>query len=57
MDEEAQEPLKKAISHLRLTGRSYDKVLKISRTVADLDNSDMINAKHIAEAVQYRGNA
>lgn len=55
MDAEAQELLKKAIAHLRLTGRSYDKVLKISRTIADLDDAEIILSKHIAEAIQYRG--
>jgi len=55
-DSEAEELMKKAISHFRLTGRSYDKILKVSRTIADLDGSEMLLAKHIAEAVQYRNN-
>ncbi|MCX5749914.1 MAG: YifB family Mg chelatase-like AAA ATPase [Candidatus Saganbacteria bacterium] len=54
LDEEAEELMKKAILHFRLTGRSYDKILKISRTIADLETSEQISARHIAEAVQYR---
>jgi magnesium chelatase family protein len=54
LDSDAEELMKKAISHFRLTGRSYDKILKVSRTIADLDGEENILAKHVAEAVQYR---
>lgn len=46
--------VRKAIDHYGLSARAYHKVLKISRTIADLDQSDKINPEHISEAIQYR---
>ena len=52
--DEAANLLKRAMQDLYLSARSYDKVLKISRTIADLGKSDEILPEHIAEAIQYR---
>lgn len=51
---EAQELIKKAFNQLSLSMRGYHKVLKLSRTIADLENSDMIETAHVREALMYR---
>ncbi|MEO0184793.1 MAG: YifB family Mg chelatase-like AAA ATPase [candidate division WOR-3 bacterium] len=54
IDEESQNLLKTAIEKFGLSARAYDKILKVARTIADLELSDKIKVQHIAEAIQYR---
>ena len=46
--------LENAMRRLGLSARAYDRILKVSRTIADLEGCDAINANHVSEAVGYR---
>lgn len=54
MSDAASSLLKTAISRLSLSARSYFKIIKIAQTISDMENTDRIEGKHIAEALQYR---
>ena len=54
LNKESEELLKLAILELGISARAYDKILKVSRTIADLDGKEMIEAHHISEAISYR---
>ena len=53
LDEPSAELMKQAFEAMGLTARSYDRILKVARTVADLDGSETIQPQHLAEAIQY----
>jgi magnesium chelatase family protein len=54
LDDSGERTLEMAMRRMSLSARAHDRILKVARTVADLDNSECVTAKHIAEAVQYR---
>ena len=54
LDSKGEEILHNAFEKLKLSVRAYQKILKIARTIADLENKKNIEYKHIAEAIQYR---
>ena len=54
LDGACQRLMKGAFDRMGLTARSYDRILRVARTIADLDGSETIQAPHLAEALQYR---
>lgn len=54
LDSQSQAIMKGAYEHMGLTARSYDRILRLTRTIADLDQEDRLLPHHIAEAIQYR---
>jgi magnesium chelatase family protein len=51
---EARQLLEVSTRRLQLSARAYHRILKLSRTIADLDDTDRIDIQHVAEAIQYR---
>lgn len=56
LETNSEEIMKMAAQKYQLSGRKYHRVLKIARTIADLDESDNIKAEHLTQALQFRGN-
>ena len=54
LDEQTKELLQFAMTDLNLSARAYDRILKVARTIADLEESERITADHIGEAIQFR---
>jgi magnesium chelatase family protein len=54
LDDAGEMILKQAMTELGLSARAHDKVLRVARTIADVENSDRIKPEHLSEAVNYR---
>ncbi|MEP7078845.1 MAG: YifB family Mg chelatase-like AAA ATPase, partial [Chthoniobacterales bacterium] len=54
LDSDSQELIRIAMTELNLSARAYDRILKVSRTIADLGGAEAITAEHVSEAIQYR---
>jgi magnesium chelatase family protein len=54
LEETGESLLRMAMTELNLSARAYDRILKVARTIADLDDSERIGSDHLSEAIQYR---
>jgi magnesium chelatase family protein len=54
LDSQSQNLLKTALTEMGFSARCYDKILKVSRTIADLEGKENIELDHVSEAIQYR---
>jgi len=54
LDDAGERTLEMAVRRIGLSARAHDRILKVARTIADLDGAERVAAKHLAEAVQYR---
>ena len=54
LDDAGERTLEMAVRRMGLSARAHDRILKVARTISDLDGAESIAAKHVAEAVQYR---
>ena len=54
LDNLSRKLLQQAVDQLKLSARAYDRILKVARTIADLDQSEQVLPKHISEAITYR---
>ena len=57
LSEACSQLMKAAFQSMNLTARSYDRILRVARTIADLDGCTEIQPNHVAEAIQYRATA
>jgi magnesium chelatase family protein len=56
LSDECEKLMRNAFLRLSMTARSYDRILRVARTIADLDGAESISPAHLAEAIQYRQN-
>ena len=54
LDDAGERTLEMAARRMGLSARAHDRILKVARTIAELDHAEAVTAKHLAEAVQYR---